>query len=137
MGRPDQTRPAAKLPDTSGVQEKDYIPAARLGVTKVNIDTDGRWCGAQSTAKTFRDKRATSIRARPASRSWRVRQIHHAQEPGPRLRRSLENVRVRTGDGQGLSYANLIAASMIRCSVASARENSAVKRPPERPGCDR
>ncbi len=34
------------LPDTSGVPEKDYLPAAKLGVTKVNIDTDGRlvWC---------------------------------------------------------------------------------------------
>ncbi len=45
-----------KLPDTSGVPEKDYLPAAKLGVTKVNIDTDGRlvWCAVYR--ETFRDK---------------------------------------------------------------------------------
>jgi fructose-bisphosphate aldolase class II len=45
-----------QLPDTSGVQEKDYLPAAKLGVTKVNIDTDGRlvWCAV--LRETFRDK---------------------------------------------------------------------------------
>ncbi len=45
-----------KLPATSGVPEKDYLPAAKLGVTKVNIDTDGRlvWCGV--LRETFRDK---------------------------------------------------------------------------------
>ncbi|MGE0605566.1 MAG: ketose-bisphosphate aldolase [Pirellulales bacterium] len=45
-----------EMPDTSGVPEKDYIPAAKLGVTKVNIDTDGRlvWCAIYR--ETFRDK---------------------------------------------------------------------------------
>jgi fructose-bisphosphate aldolase class II len=45
-----------KMPNTSGVPEKDYLPAARLGVTKVNIDTDGRlvWCAIYR--ETFRDK---------------------------------------------------------------------------------
>ncbi len=45
-----------QMPDTSGVPEKDYLPAARLGVTKVNIDTDGRlvWCAVYR--ETFRDK---------------------------------------------------------------------------------
>ena len=35
-----------KLKDASGVDEKQYLPAAKLGVTKINIDTDGRlvWC---------------------------------------------------------------------------------------------
>jgi fructose-bisphosphate aldolase class II len=44
------------LPDTSGVREKDYLPAAKLGVAKVNIDTDGRlvWCAVYR--ETFRDK---------------------------------------------------------------------------------
>lgn len=44
------------MPDTSGVPEKDYLPAAKLGVTKVNIDTDGRlvWCAIYR--ETFRDK---------------------------------------------------------------------------------
>lgn len=45
-----------KLPATSGVPEKDYLPAAKLGVCKVNIDTDGRlvWCGVHR--EIFRDK---------------------------------------------------------------------------------
>jgi fructose-bisphosphate aldolase, class II len=45
-----------KMPNTSGVPEKDYLPAAKLGVTKVNIDTDGRlvWCAIYR--ETFRDK---------------------------------------------------------------------------------
>ncbi len=45
-----------KLGDASGVPEDQYLPAARLGVTKVNIDTDGRlvWCAIYR--ETFRDK---------------------------------------------------------------------------------
>ena len=45
-----------QLPNTSGVKEDQYLPAAKLGVTKVNIDTDGRliWCGVYR--ETFRDK---------------------------------------------------------------------------------
>ncbi len=45
-----------KLPNTSGVKEDQYLPAAKLGVTKVNIDTDGRliWCGVYR--EIFRDK---------------------------------------------------------------------------------
>ncbi len=44
------------MPSTSGVPEDQYLPAAKLGVTKVNIDTDGRlvWCGV--LRETFRDK---------------------------------------------------------------------------------
>ena len=29
-------------PSARGVNEEEYLPAARLGVTKINIDTDGR-----------------------------------------------------------------------------------------------
>jgi fructose-bisphosphate aldolase class II len=45
-----------KLPGTSGVPEDQYLPAAKLGVCKVNIDTDGRlvWCAIYR--ETFRDK---------------------------------------------------------------------------------
>jgi len=45
-----------KLGDASGVAEDQYLPAAKLGVTKVNIDTDGRlvWCAVYR--ETFRDK---------------------------------------------------------------------------------
>jgi fructose-bisphosphate aldolase class II len=42
----------------SGVPDNQYLPAAKLGVTKVNIDTDGRlvWCGIYR--EVFRDKPA-------------------------------------------------------------------------------
>ncbi|NUQ64465.1 MAG: class II fructose-bisphosphate aldolase [Pirellulales bacterium] len=45
-----------KMKDSSGVPEDQYLPAARLGVCKVNIDTDGRlvWCAIYR--ETFRDK---------------------------------------------------------------------------------
>jgi fructose-bisphosphate aldolase class II len=46
-----------KLPGgASGVPEEQYLPAAKLGVCKVNIDTDGRlvWCAIYR--ETFRDK---------------------------------------------------------------------------------
>lgn len=45
-----------KLGDACGVNEDQYLPAAKLGVTKVNIDTDGRlvWCAIYR--ETFRDK---------------------------------------------------------------------------------
>ena len=44
------------MPGASGVPEEQYLPAAKLGVTKVNIDTDGRlvWCAIHR--EHFRDK---------------------------------------------------------------------------------
>ncbi len=44
-----------KLPNTSGVAEDQYLPAAKMGVCKVNIDTDGRlvWCAIHR--ESFRD----------------------------------------------------------------------------------
>jgi fructose-bisphosphate aldolase class II len=44
------------MPGASGVPEEQYLPAAKLGVTKVNIDTDGRlvWCAIHR--EFFRDK---------------------------------------------------------------------------------
>jgi fructose-bisphosphate aldolase class II len=43
------------MPNTSGVDEHQYLPAAKMGVCKVNIDTDGRlvWCAIHREA--FRD----------------------------------------------------------------------------------
>ena len=43
------------MKSTSGVDEKQYLPAAQLGVCKINIDTDGRlvWCAIHREA--FRD----------------------------------------------------------------------------------
>jgi fructose-bisphosphate aldolase class II len=45
-----------RLKQTSGVKEEDYLAAAKLGVCKINIDTDGRlvWCAIYR--ESFRDK---------------------------------------------------------------------------------
>jgi len=44
------------MKDSSGVSEDQYLPAAKMGVCKVNIDTDGRlvWCAIYR--ESFRDK---------------------------------------------------------------------------------
>ncbi|MCW2956201.1 MAG: fba [Thermoleophilia bacterium] len=47
-----------EMPGAAGVPEDQYLPAAKLGVTKVNIDTDGRlvWCAVHR--EFFRDNPA-------------------------------------------------------------------------------
>jgi fructose-bisphosphate aldolase class II len=47
-----------KMANTSGVREEQYLPAAKMGICKINIDTDGRlvWCAIYR--ETFRDKPA-------------------------------------------------------------------------------
>ncbi|HPP51694.1 MAG TPA: class II fructose-bisphosphate aldolase [Thermoguttaceae bacterium] len=47
-----------QIKGSSGVPEEDYLKAAKLGVCKINIDTDGRlvWCAIYR--ETFRDKPA-------------------------------------------------------------------------------
>jgi fructose-bisphosphate aldolase, class II len=45
-----------KLADAVGVDENEYLPAAKLGVTKVNIDTDGRLVWTRVHREFFRDK---------------------------------------------------------------------------------
>ena len=48
---------AGKLdPSARGVAEDEYLPAAKLGVTKVNIDTDGRLVWTRVHREYFRDK---------------------------------------------------------------------------------
>jgi fructose-bisphosphate aldolase class II len=42
-------------PSARGVDENEYLPAARLGVTKVNIDTDGRLVWTRVHREFFRD----------------------------------------------------------------------------------
>lgn len=44
-----------KLLDTSGVPEDQFLPAARMGVCKVNIDTDGRLVWTRVHREFFRD----------------------------------------------------------------------------------
>jgi fructose-bisphosphate aldolase class II len=43
-------------PSACGVNEDEYIPAAKLGVTKVNVDTDGRLVWTRVHREYFRDK---------------------------------------------------------------------------------
>ena len=42
-------------PSARGVNEEEYLPAAKLGVTKVNIDTDGRLVWTRVHREFFRD----------------------------------------------------------------------------------
>jgi len=42
-------------PSARGVNEEEYLPTARLGVTKVNIDTDGRLVWTRVHREFFRD----------------------------------------------------------------------------------
>jgi fructose-bisphosphate aldolase class II len=46
------------IKDSMGVDVNEYLPAARLGVTKINIDTDGRLVWTRVHREFFRDKPA-------------------------------------------------------------------------------
>ena len=45
-----------KIAGSIGVDPNEYLPAAKLGVTKVNIDTDGRLVWTRVHREFFRDK---------------------------------------------------------------------------------
>src|SRR5207237_10191190 len=45
-------------PSARGGDENEYLPAAKLGVTKINIDTDGRLVWTRVHREFFRDKPA-------------------------------------------------------------------------------
>ena len=44
------------IKDSMGVDVNEYLPAAKLGVTKINIDTDGRLVWTRVHREFFRDK---------------------------------------------------------------------------------
>jgi len=44
-----------QMKDTSGVSEDEFLPAAKMGVCKVNIDTDGRLVWTRVHREFFRD----------------------------------------------------------------------------------
>ena len=44
-----------KIADSCGVNEDEYLPAAKLGVCKINIDTDGRLVWTRVHREYFRD----------------------------------------------------------------------------------
>ena len=45
-----------QIKDSMGVDPTEYLPAAKLGVTKINIDTDGRLVWTRVHREFFRDK---------------------------------------------------------------------------------
>ena len=45
-----------QIKDSMGVDPAEYLPAAQLGVTKINIDTDGRLVWTRVHREYFRDK---------------------------------------------------------------------------------
>ena len=47
-----------KIADSCGVNEDEYLPAAKLGVCKINIDTDGRLVWTRVHREYFRDNPA-------------------------------------------------------------------------------
>ena len=47
-----------QIKDSCGVDINEYFPAAKLGVTKINIDTDGRLVWTRVHREFFRDKPA-------------------------------------------------------------------------------
>ena len=53
-------------PSASGVSEEVCLPAAKLGVSKVNIDTDGRLVWTRVHREYFRDHPPSLIFARQA-----------------------------------------------------------------------
>ena len=54
-----------------GVDEQEYLPAAKLGVTKINIDTDGRRVWTRVHREFFRDHPEQFDFRPPGKPSWR------------------------------------------------------------------
>ncbi len=84
------TPPAANwIPAPAAWTENEYLPAAKLGVTKVNIDTDGRLVWTRVHREFFRDKPA-EFDFRPPGKIFmeEYAKLHRAQEREARLGRS-------------------------------------------------
>jgi len=58
-----------QIKDSAGVDVNEYLPAAKLGVTKINIDTDGRLVWTRVHREFFRDKPA-EFDFRPAGKIY-------------------------------------------------------------------
>ncbi|MDR3111047.1 MAG: class II fructose-bisphosphate aldolase [Planctomycetaceae bacterium] len=93
-----------KLKDASGVDEKQYLPAAKLGVTKINIDTDGRlvWCAIHR--EHFRDK-PEDFDLRPAGKEFMQAYAEYIKHKNSMLGSSgqLESVRKSLAGSGGKS----------------------------------
>jgi fructose-bisphosphate aldolase, class II len=90
-----------KMPATSGVPEDQYLPAAKMGVCKVNIDTDGRlvWCAIHR--ESFRDDPA-NFDLRPPGKVFMAAYADYIVHKNTMLGSSgqLEAVRKATGGGK-------------------------------------
>jgi fructose-bisphosphate aldolase class II len=93
-----------KLKDASGVDEKQYLPAAKLGVTKINIDTDGRlvWCAVHR--EHFRDQ-PEDFDLRPAGKEFMQAYAEYIIHKNSMLGSTgqLEGVRTALKGGSGKS----------------------------------
>ena len=69
--------------------KNEYLPAAKLGVTKVNIDTDGRLVWTRVHREFFRDQ-PEQFDFRPPGKIFvrGIRELHRAQEREARLGRA-------------------------------------------------
>jgi fructose-bisphosphate aldolase class II len=90
-------------PSARGVDEEEYLPAARLEVTKINIDTDGRLVWTRVHREFFRDHPEqfdfrppgkTLWRSTPSLSPTRARNLDQRASCHPFARRSPENFRV-------------------------------------------
>ena len=77
---------ASSIRAARGVNEDEYLPAAKLGVTKVNIDTDGRLVWTRVHREFFRDNPARFDFRPPGKIFVRgIREVHRAQKRQARL----------------------------------------------------
>jgi len=83
-----------KLGSAAGVPEEHYLPAAKLGVTKVNIDTDGRlvWCAVHREA--FRDD-PTNFDLRPPGKTFMTEYARFIAHKNTKLGSAGQLVKVR------------------------------------------
>ncbi len=87
-----------KMANSSGVDENQYLPAAKLGVCKINIDTDGRlvWCAIHR--ESFRDDPA-NFDLRPPGKKFMAAYAEYIAHKNSKLGSAgqLESVRKSLG----------------------------------------
>jgi len=78
-----------KLAGSMGVDPNEYLPAAKLGVTKVNMDTDGRLVWTRVHREFFRDMPDEFDFRPPRQNIYRgICQIHCQPQPVARIGRA-------------------------------------------------
>ena len=103
-GRQDRPAPPAAS------NEDEYLPAAKLGVTKVNIDTDGRLVWTRVHREFFRDNPG-DVRLPPARQDLygSLRRVHRAQKCQARFGRPV-GIATRSAGAGGLMAVAIFAA---------------------------